>query len=130
MFGPAKVDPVLSRIRFAKSRASSDRLTPLAFRGAIDFLRRGGQVLLVGVITHETPILPMNFTINEWQLQGSYAYYSDEFPMVIAFLKKGVSPVKEMITSKIKLSDIVKEGFDKLLKPGHNEIKILVEPEE
>lgn len=99
-----------------------------AFQSATDFLRRGGQVILTGVITYETPILPMNFTINEWRLQGSYAYYSDEFPMVIEFLKKGISPVKEMITSKIKLSDIVKEGFDKLLKPGHNEIKILVEP--
>jgi len=49
--------------------------------------------------------------------------------MVINFLKKGVSPVKEMITSKIKLSDIVKEGFNKLLKPGHTEIKILISPE-
>jgi len=101
-----------------------------AFQSATDFLRRGGQVILTGVITYETPILPMNFTINEWQLQGSYAYYSDEFPMVIDFLKKGIWPVKELITSKIKLSNIVKEGFDKLTKPGNNEIKIIVEPDE
>jgi len=34
-----------------------------------------------------------------------------------------------MITSKIKVSDIVEQGFEKLLKPGHAEIKILVSPE-
>ena len=67
---------------------------------------------------------------NEWQLQGSQCYYSDEFPMVIEFLRKGVSPVNEMITSKIKLSDIVEQGFNKPLKPGHSEIKIIVEPDE
>jgi len=85
--------------------------------------------VLVGGIITEVSILPLNFNFREIQLQSVEAFY-DEFPMVIEFLKKGVSPVKEMITSKIKLSDIVKEGFDKLLKPGHNEIKIIVEPDE
>ena len=50
--------------------------------------------------------------------------------MTIEFLKSGVSPVNEMITSKIKLSNIVKEGFDILRKLGHSEIKIIVEPDE
>jgi (R,R)-butanediol dehydrogenase/meso-butanediol dehydrogenase/diacetyl reductase len=135
VFNPQKVSNLRERVLELTNGGGVDVVfdcsgVARAFQSATDFLRRGGQVMLTGVITHETPILPMNFTINEWQLQGSYAYYSDEFPMVIEFLKKGVSPVKEMITSKIKLSDIVKEGFDKLLKPGHNEIKILVEPEE
>ncbi len=102
---------------------------PQAFHSATDFLRKGGQILLKGIISTEVPILPMNFTFNEWELKGSVASYADEFPMVIEFLKKGVSPVKEMVTSKIKLSDIVKKGFDVLLKPDHNEIKVLVEPD-
>jgi hypothetical protein len=38
-------------------------------------------------------------------------------------------PVNEIITSKIKLRDIVKEGFDVLTSPGHDEIKIIVEPD-
>jgi threonine dehydrogenase-like Zn-dependent dehydrogenase len=50
--------------------------------------------------------------------------------MVIEFMKRGASPVKELITSKIKLSEIIAKGFDMLLKPGNNEIKMLVEPDE
>ena len=102
---------------------------PHAFLSATDFLRRGGQILLEGIIEREVPILPMNLTFNEWEIKGSVASYADEFPMVIEFLKRGISPVEEMITSKIKLSNIVIEGFDILRKPGHNEIKILVEPD-
>jgi (R,R)-butanediol dehydrogenase/meso-butanediol dehydrogenase/diacetyl reductase len=101
-----------------------------AFQGAPDFLRRGGQVLLYGIIENYVPILPMDWAINEWQLKGGLGYYADDFPLVIEFLKKGTAPVKEMITKKIKLSNIIEEGFDVLAKPGHNEIKILVEPDE
>ncbi len=102
---------------------------PQAFLSATDFLRRGGQIILEGVIAQEVPIIPMNFTFNEWELKGSLASYSDEFPMVIEFLERHLSPVSELITSKIKLSNIVKDGFDKLSKPGTREIKILVEPD-
>ena len=103
---------------------------PLVFQSATDFLRKGGLVLLSGIIEQETPIIPMNWVLNEWRLQGSMCYYADEYPMVIDFLKKGISPVKEMITSKVKLSDIVNKGFDVLADPNNNEIKILVEPDE
>jgi len=102
---------------------------PGAFQNATSFLRRGGQVLVMGIITTEVPIVPVNWVMNEWGLQFSMCYWIDEWPIVIELLRKGVLPFKEMITSKIKLGDIVEQGFNKLLKPGHKEIKILVEPD-
>ena len=101
-----------------------------AFRSATSFLRKGGQIIIKGIIPKETPIIPMDFTFNEWDLKGSLCYYADEFPMVIEFLKRGISPVKELITSKIKLSEIIEKGFDALSKPGSSEIKIIVQPDE
>jgi hypothetical protein len=43
--------------------------------------------------------------------------------------RERVAPVQEIITSKIKLDDIVKGGFNELPKPNHAEINILVSPE-
>lgn len=103
---------------------------PAAFKSATGFLRKGGQLLLKGIIPSEVPILPMDFVFSEWEIKGSLCYYADEFPMVIEFMKRGISPVKELITSKIKLSEIITKGFDVLLKPGNSEIKVLVEPDE
>jgi (R,R)-butanediol dehydrogenase/meso-butanediol dehydrogenase/diacetyl reductase len=101
-----------------------------AFRSATTFLRRGGQIIIKGIIPKETPIVPMDFTFNEWNLKGSLCYYADEFPMVIESLKKKDIPFKELITSKIKLSEINKKGFDAISKPGTSEIKIIVQPDE
>lgn len=102
---------------------------PEAFQSATDFVRLRGQIVLIGIIDREVPIVPFNINLREIQLQGSWCYAADEFPIVIDSLRRGVLPVREMITSKIKLSDIVEQGFEKLLRPGHAEIKILVSPE-
>ena len=98
-----------------------------AFLGTLDFLRPRGQVVLIGVIEQEVPVIPFRFQPGEFQLIASWCQ-DDEFPMVIEYLKRGISPVEEMITSKIKLEDIMEKGFNKLLRPGHAEIKILVSP--
>lgn len=103
---------------------------PEAFRSATTFLRKGGQIIIKGIIPRETPIIPMDFTFNEWDLKGSLCYYADEFPMVIDFLKRKDAPFKELITSKIKLSEIIEKGFNALSKPGTSEIKIIVQPDE
>jgi len=86
--------------------------------------------VLIGIITDEVPLTPVSFNVGEKSLQGIIECVDDEYPMVIDFLKRGISPVKEMITSKIRLSDVVEQGFTKLLKSGHNEIKIIVEPDD
>ena len=99
-----------------------------AFQSAANFLRTRGQIMLIGIIHEKSPMALVDFVLGEFQLQGSIAY-NDEFPMVIDFLKKGGAPVKDIVTSKIKLIDIVEQGFSKLLKPGNTEIKILVSPE-
>jgi len=101
---------------------------PQAFQSATNFLRPRGQIVLMGIVEQEVPIIPFRFQPGEFQLVASWCQ-NDEFPMVINFLKRRISPVKETITSKIKLSDIVEQGFNKLLKPGHAEIKILVSPD-
>jgi 2-desacetyl-2-hydroxyethyl bacteriochlorophyllide A dehydrogenase len=101
---------------------------PQAFRSALSFLRPRGQVILVGIIQKEVPIVPFDFNPGEFQLQGSMVY-SDEFPIVIDLLKEGAIPAKKLITSKVKLSNIVEKGFNKLLQSGHAEIKILISPE-
>jgi (R,R)-butanediol dehydrogenase / meso-butanediol dehydrogenase / diacetyl reductase len=72
-----------------------------AFRSATKFARRGGQILLVGQITHEVPILPTDFTPNELQLQGICCHYAEEFPMVVELLERGVPPVGKVLPQRL-----------------------------
>jgi threonine dehydrogenase-like Zn-dependent dehydrogenase len=100
-----------------------------AFQSAPNFLRHGGQLVVVGMIDGQVPIYPTEFAFEEWQMQGISCYYSDEFPMTIEFLERGTFPVDEIVTSKISVSDINTKGFDVLFQPKHDEIKILVAPD-
>jgi (R,R)-butanediol dehydrogenase/meso-butanediol dehydrogenase/diacetyl reductase len=99
------------------------------FSTATDFLRPGGQIMLVGVVNKGVTILPMNFTFNEWEMKGTITSYADEFPMAIEFLQRSRLPAVEMITSKIKLSRIIENGINVLRKPSHREVKIIVQPD-
>jgi (R,R)-butanediol dehydrogenase/meso-butanediol dehydrogenase/diacetyl reductase len=54
------------------------------------------------------------------------AYYG-EFDSAIALLADGRIKAEPLITGKIKLDDIVENGFDELLKNRESNIKILVE---
>ena len=87
-----------------------------------------GQFVVIGVIGSPVEIVPLKFQGGGFHLQASWCQ-TDEFAMVIEFLKKHVAPVQEIITSKIKLSNIVERGFNELLKPNNAEIKILVSPD-
>lgn len=100
-----------------------------AFQIATDFLIPGGEIVLVGVSPQDVRISPLEWVTGEWRLQSSMCYYADEFSIVLEFLKGKTVPINEMITSKIKLSNIIKDGFYKLTEPNKTEIKILVEPD-
>ena len=100
---------------------------PAVYQSAADMLRFRGQIVLVGLLTKEVPVLPVSYCLPELNLQG-ILIYTDEFPIVLDLLKQGTLPVTEIIT-KIKLSDIVSKGFDPLLNPDCDEAKILVSPE-
>jgi len=101
---------------------------PQAFKCSTEVLRYRGQLTMIGLITQEIPITPVIINMGELNIQGSLIY-TDEFNLVIDLLKKGVIPAKEMISSKIKLNDIVEKGFERLISPDCEENKILVSPE-
>lgn len=60
-----------------------------AFRGALDFLRPKGPIVLIGIIKQEVPIAPFRFQPGELQLIASWCQ-NDEIPMVIDSLNRVV----------------------------------------
>jgi (R,R)-butanediol dehydrogenase/meso-butanediol dehydrogenase/diacetyl reductase len=100
-----------------------------AFKTGPDVIRNGGQIMVVDCVEDEVAFIPFLWCYHEWEMQGAVCYDDEEFPSAIKYLSKGIAPFEEMITKKIKLEDIVKEGFEVLQDPNVNtEIKILVEP--
>ena len=97
---------------------------------ALDVVRKGGQVIILGIPHEPTPVNFLTLSLKEITLKGVLAYNSvfgeGEFATSIDFLKAGRFDVSPVITSRIPLDNIVEKGFAKISMG--EDVKILVMP--
>ena len=83
-------------------------------------------MLVIGLSEDPVEADFMSAVLNEYTLKFSYMGFS-EFPAAINLISKQIIEVQDLITKRIKLEDIVKEGFQDLMNPHMGHAKILVE---
>lgn len=101
---------------------------PLAFQSCIDYVKKGGQVMVVGVNEKEVPINPLKIVLQEVEMKGILGFY-DEFKYVIEFLEQKKINTSVMISDIILLDDIEERGFKRLIS-SRDLVKILVKPQD
>lgn len=90
---------------------------------------RGGKIVVVGQPTESFAFPFGTLQGLEKEIIGSSGY-EDELPIGISYLVDGRINVEPLITTKIKLNDIIEQGFGALTSERKSEhIKILVSPE-
>ena len=95
---------------------------------AIDVTKKGGNIVIVGVSEASSTFNFNELVFTEKNVSGSLSY-NKEFKEVIALMEEGSLRTDNMVTRKIKLENIEKEGFEELLHNKDDNIKILVSPE-
>lgn len=94
---------------------------------SLDLVHKGGRVVLAGIAEEFGSIDFNAMVLTEKEIKGCCAY-CDEFEMVIDLLAdKRINP-EPLISRKIKIDQIVEEGFLKLITKKDENIKILVAP--
>lgn len=89
-------------------------------------VRCQGRVVQVGLHTRPVTIDPMLLTQRDISLLGCYCYPVQIWPRVLGMIDSGVLPVRKIVTSTVGLEDAVKGGFESLLDPAGNQMKVLV----
>ena len=88
-------------------------------------LRNGGTAVLVALfgkpVTHDA----FDQVVREITVKGIIAY-RNIFPQVINLIDSGRMPVEKLVTQKIKLDNIVADGFEALVS-NPSQVKILVD---
>ncbi len=100
-------------------------ITP-AIYSAIDCVKKGGCVVLVGNVSPEVTIPLQKIVSRQIRLQGSCAS-SGEYPRAIEVMSKGEIKVKPLITAIAPLTD-GPQWFERLHAREPNLMKVVLEP--
>lgn len=97
-----------------------------ALATCIAAVRARGTVAQVGLHVRPAAIDAMHLAEREITLVGTWAYPVQDWPRVTAQVASGRLPVEQVVTSQIDLDDILAAGFDALVDPQGDQIKVLV----
>lgn len=105
-----------------------------AFNAAVRSTRRGGTIT-VGSISEDDVTTDLDeIVMTERTVTGTYCYgfppssFRTEFAAVIDSLAAGEIDTEAFVTNRIPLEDLVEDGYEALLAPDTEHVKILVEP--
>jgi len=102
--------------------------TPSSLRAAVASARKGGKIVVLGVL-HESVALDYRaILMQEKQIIGSIIYRRPDFAEAIAILGRGEVDVRRHVTAEIPLDRIVTDGFEPLTRSKAGSIKVQVHP--
>ncbi|MFB1097585.1 MULTISPECIES: 2,3-butanediol dehydrogenase [Bacillaceae] len=129
---PSKVDDTVEEIRRLTDGGVEVAFevtgVPVVLRQAIQSTDIGGETMIVSIWEKPAEIMPNDIVIQERSIKGIIGY-RDVFPQVLSLMEKGYFSAEKLVTKKIKLDEVVEEGFETLIKEK-NQVKILVQSEQ
>lgn len=93
---------------------------------SIEAVHNDGECVIVSIWENEASIHPNEIVIKEKTVKGIIAYRNC-FPAVLKLMEQGCFAKEKLVTKRIKVEDIVEEGFEALVKEK-SQVKILVSP--
>jgi threonine dehydrogenase-like Zn-dependent dehydrogenase len=100
---------------------------PASVAQAPMLVRRGGQVVILGICDQPVEMDFLSLVTNEIEIQTAYYSGAGAFARTIDFMAKKSLQAKLLITSEVPF-ERVKENFEILLSPNSNQVKVLVCP--
>ena len=90
--------------------------------------RRRGSIVQTGLHTKPATVDAMALSQKDLTLYGSWCWWTTDWPRIIRMVASGQYPVAKAVTAQIPLEDVVTKGFDVLIDPRGDQLKVLVQP--
>ena len=102
-----------------------------ALNQAVKSTRRGGHTTVVSVFEEPAAIDPNDVSMFERSMNGTRAYHGgarsrDDYETAIGMLDAGYFDGEPLVTDRIRLENIVEDGFEQLLN-DKSSVKVIVE---
>ena len=105
--------------------AAGGRDTPMQ---AVQWVRRGGRVVLVAIYTARPEFDFNNIVGAEVEVVGSIAYERRDVEEVVGMIASGALKTAPLISDRIGLGDVVEKGFARMTAPSKDVFRVLVAP--
>lgn len=93
---------------------------------AISAVRSAGRISQTGLHTRKAAIDPMILSEHDITLSGTWCYPVTDWPRIIDLVARGRYPVEKVVSAQITMDDVVRLGFDTLLSPTGDQVKVLI----
>jgi len=97
-----------------------------ALQTAISSVRSAGRISQTGLHTKSASIDPMILSERDITISGTWCFPVTDWPRIIDLIARGRYPVEKVATTQISIDDVVEKGFDTLIDPTGDQIKVLV----
>jgi (R,R)-butanediol dehydrogenase/meso-butanediol dehydrogenase/diacetyl reductase len=99
---------------------------PATLQQAVDVVKLGGSVMMVGVSFDPAPVKPSVWVTRRVTVRASFAYSRNDYEATISMLEGGRIKVAPVVSSVVPGSE-THLAFEKLLSPN-SEVKVMVDP--
>jgi len=92
----------------------------------VEAVRRQGRVVQVGLHMKPASVDAMLWALKDITVEATWCYPTQIWPRIARMISAGDFPVEKIITARIDAEDVVDQGFEALLNPSGEHLKILV----
>jgi (R,R)-butanediol dehydrogenase/meso-butanediol dehydrogenase/diacetyl reductase len=96
-----------------------------ALNTCVDAVRPQGTVVQTGLHVRPATTYPERWAAKDITIEGTWCYAVTDWPRVIRLIARGRYPVERIVTAKVDLLDVVADGFDRLIDPAGDQVKVL-----
>jgi (R,R)-butanediol dehydrogenase/meso-butanediol dehydrogenase/diacetyl reductase len=130
LFDPSKTD-VVQEIKAATGGIGVDQVIECsgnerALQTALSAVRKHGTIAQTGLHTKPASIDPMILSEHDISLIGTWCFPVTDWPRIIDLIGRVGLPVEKVVTKDIDIEDIVRDGFETLLSPTGDQVKVLI----
>jgi (R,R)-butanediol dehydrogenase / meso-butanediol dehydrogenase / diacetyl reductase len=92
----------------------------------VTLTRKRASIVQTGLHTKPATLDAMALSEKDLTLYGSWCWNTTDWPRIIRLIATGQYPVAKAVTAQIPLDDVVSRGFEPLIDPQGDQLKVLV----
>jgi (R,R)-butanediol dehydrogenase/meso-butanediol dehydrogenase/diacetyl reductase len=96
-----------------------------ALNACVDVVKPRGTVVQVALHVTPATTVPERWATKDITIEGTWCYRVTDWPRVLRLMATGRFPAERIVTSQLPLDRVVEAGFDRLIDPTGDQVKVL-----